>query len=93
MTSTSPQAGKREQPIGTWVLMAMGLAITLLLLAAGNAGIALSPWFLAAPAILGLAGAWLAARKDRPWWMVASGIWGIALVPATIFVVTLVAGP
>ncbi|MFF5794118.1 hypothetical protein ACFY5D_18910 [Paeniglutamicibacter sp. NPDC012692] len=73
--------------------MALGLVITLLILFVGSDGNPLSTWFLAAPAVLGLVGAWLAARKDHPGWMIASGIWGIALIPATIFVVTLVSGP
>lgn len=90
---TTNVAGKHEQPIATWTLMALGLAVTMLLPGSGGAGIPLSPWLLAAPAVLGLIGAWLAARKDSPGWMIASGVWGIALIPALIFIVTLVGGP
>lgn len=93
MTSINPQAGKHEQPIATWALMASGLVITLLILFVGSDGNPLFSWFLAAPAVLGLFGAWFAARKDHPGWMIASGLWGIALIPALIFIITLLEGP
>ncbi|MFJ6418836.1 hypothetical protein [Paeniglutamicibacter sp. NPDC091659] len=89
-TSAADQAGR---PIATWVLMAVALAATLLMPDWSGSGIPRSPWLLAAPAVLGLAGALLAARNNRPGWMVASGIWGVALVPGLITVVTLVSGP
>lgn len=93
MTSINPQAGTYEPPIATWGLMALGLVLTLLMLLVGTGGHPASPWLLAVPAVLGLAGAWLAARRERPWWMIASALWGIALVPATLVVLTLLEGP
>ncbi len=93
MTSINPQADKHEQPIATWAFMASGLVITLLILFVGSDGNPLFSWFLAAPAVLGLIGAWSAARKDHPGWMIASGLWGIALIPALIFIITLLEGP
>lgn len=82
-----------RRPLATWALMAAGLAATVLMLALADAGRPGPPWWLAIPTVLGLIGAWLAARKDAPGWMIASGVWGIALVPAVLVVVTVVAGP
>ncbi|GAA1498495.1 hypothetical protein [Paeniglutamicibacter kerguelensis] len=93
MGSMEQTAGKSKQPVATWTLMAAALAITLLLPDWAGSGSPRSPWLLASPAVLGLAGAFLAARQDSPGWMVASGVWGIALIPALIFIVTLVGGP
>ena len=45
------------------------------------------------PARDGSFGARLAARRERPWWMIASALWGIALVPSTLVVLTLLEGP
>ena len=93
MSMTNQQASKPGWPISTWVLMAAALAITLLLVVSGSLGITLPPWLFAAPAVLGLAGSFLAGRNDKPGWMVVSGAWGLALIPGMIMIVTLIGGP
>ncbi|PQZ92854.1 hypothetical protein CQ018_10250 [Arthrobacter sp. MYb227] len=93
MTSTNARIGRHDKPVTTWVLMLAGLLITLYMLLIGSNGNPAFSWFLAAPAALGLLGAWFAARNDSPGWMIASGVWGIALIPALIFAITLISGP
>lgn len=97
MASTQQPAPEREapskRPTATWVLMALILVFTLSIINWGDRGLLIPPWLLVVPSILGLVGAWLAARKDCPGWMIASGVWGLGSIPALIFIVTLVAGP
>lgn len=97
MTSAKQPAPERgrlsKRPVATWVMMALILVFILSILNWGNTGLLVPPWLLLVPSVLGLVGAWRAARKDCPGWMIASGIWGIGSVPALIFIVTLLGGP
>lgn len=97
MTTQSPKPG-RVQPRGrklltTWILMLFTVAVTLLLPDWGGSGALLPAWFMVAPVLLGLVGAWLAWRAGSLGWAIASGLLGLVLVPGLLQTVTLISGP
>ncbi|MFL4473945.1 hypothetical protein ACIPVK_08105 [Paeniglutamicibacter sp. MACA_103] len=97
MTASSPQENgvppRGRKPVVTWTLMLLAVAITLLLPDWSGTGALLPAWFMAAPMILGLVGAWLAWRAGSMGWAIASGLLGLVLVPGLLQTVTLVSGP
>lgn len=97
MTTPSPQESsvppRGRKLLATWILMALAVAITLLLPDWGGSGALLPAWFMVAPVLLGLVGAWLASRAGSLGWAIASGLLGLVLVPGLLQTVTLVSGP
>ncbi|WP_411733616.1 hypothetical protein [Paeniglutamicibacter sp.] len=97
MTVPSPQENgvppRGRKPVATWTLMLLAVAVTLLLPDWTGTGALLPAWFMAAPMLLGLVGAWLAFRFGRLGWAMASGILGLVLVPGLLQTIVLVSGP
>lgn len=80
-------------PLTTWALMLGALIVVVATPDWTDSGFHRPVWILALPILFGLVGAGLALRSDRPWWAVASALWGFVLVQALFVVVTLVGGP
>ena len=73
--------------------MVLAVAITLLLPDWSGTGPLLPAWFMVAPVLLGLVGAWLASRAGSLGWAIASGLLGLVLVPGLLQTLTFVSGP
>ena len=73
--------------------MLVALAITLLVPDRNGRGALLPPVFMLVPIILGGVGSWIASRNGFLGRAIASGVWGVALVPALITLTTLIFGP
>ena len=90
MPITSPTL---RRPVATWVLMALSLINTLLLLDWTGTGVPKPLWFMVLPSLLGFAGTGFALRARRGGWALASGVWGVMMVPTLVVAVTLISGP
>lgn len=97
MTSNSAEIKNEKQtgsfPIATAVLMLAALAITLLVPDWNGTGALLTPAFMLVPVVLGEIGAWNASRNGFLGWAIASGLWGVTLVPALLTLTTVFFGP
>lgn len=94
MSSTHIQeAPARRQPVLARLMMVLSLISALLLLDWNDTGVAKPLWFFLLPSVLGLGGTGFALRARHGGWALLSGVWGVALVPALLMVVTLFHGP
>ncbi|WP_422390227.1 hypothetical protein [Arthrobacter sp. N1] len=83
----------RRGLVWTWALMAAALVITLVLPDWSDDGVRRPLLLLCLPAVLGLAGAFLALRAGSLWWALSAAVLGLLLVPLLMVTLVLVSGP
>ncbi|MDO5737144.1 MAG: hypothetical protein Q4P15_11790 [Propionibacteriaceae bacterium] len=77
----------------TWLWMVLAALSGMDLLDWDGTGIAKPLWAFALPSVLGLIGLVAALVIRQVGWAIVSPVWGLALVPLLIFVVTIISGP